>query len=110
MRGKAKKERLRNSTKIVIKNIGRLCLKSPNILNAPPEDENKIIVPSGDETPVLDPNSYRIIHSPGWCEFGELPTGSAYLPAVVKNRQRGYVPSKISVTVVKPGVQLSKLA
>ena len=110
IRGKAKKERLRNSTKIVIKNIGRLCLKSPNILNAPPEDENKIIVPSGDETPVLDPNSYRIIHSPGWCEFGELPTGSAYLPAVVKNRQRGYVPSKISVTVVKPGVQLSKLA
>jgi len=110
IRGKAKKELLRNSTKIVIKNIGRLCLKSPNILNAPPEDENKIIVPSGDETPVLDPNSYRIIHSPGWCEFGELPTGSAYLPAVVKNRQRGYVPSKISVTVVKPGVQLSKLA
>ena len=100
IRGKAKKELLRNSTKIVIKNIGRLCLKSPNILNAPPEDENKIIVPSGDETPVLDPNSYRIIHSPGWCEFGELPTGSAYLPAVVKNRQRGYVPSKISVTVV----------
>jgi alpha-tubulin suppressor-like RCC1 family protein len=105
--GKARKEKLRKLTKSVMHNVG-LSMEAPNILNVPPVDPNALIVPKGNETPTLDPNSYRIQHYPGWCEFND-PCVSAYVPAVVKKRQGKYMPEKKSDAVVKPGVQLATL-
>jgi alpha-tubulin suppressor-like RCC1 family protein len=103
--GKARKEKLRKLTTSVIHNVG-LSMEAPNILNVPPADPNALIVPKGNETPTLDPNSYRVQHYPGWCEF-EDPCASAYVPAIVKKRQGKYMPEKKSDAVVKPGVQLT---
>jgi hypothetical protein len=106
--GKARKEKLRKLTTSVMHNVG-LSMKAPNILNVPPVDPNALIVPKGNETPTLDPNSYRIQHYPGWCSEFDNACASAYVPAIVKKRQGKYMPEKKSDAVVKPGVQLATL-
>ncbi len=89
--GRARKERIRP---LVFRNISVAnALATPNILNTPPVDNNKIIDKFASTVPELDPNGFRIQHEPGWCEFSQ-PCGAPLVPDIVKKRQGKYMPSK----------------
>lgn len=90
--GKARQERIRLLIKTQLNRA--LSMASPNILNTPPEDPNKLIRSIESEQPVeIESTSYRLQHEPGWCDIGES-CKSPYLPEIVKKRQGKYIPNK----------------
>lgn len=89
--GRARAENLRPL--VSRKTSSAYALATPNIINTPPVDQNKIIDRFADTVPELDPNGFRIQHEPGWCEFSQ-PCGSPLVPDIVKKRQGKYMPDK----------------
>lgn len=73
-----------------------LAMKSENILNVVVPRQEKLRDPNSSLVPALSEDRFRIRHNAGWCEFGDQ-CKDAFLPAIIKNRQKGVLPPKSGV-------------
>jgi hypothetical protein len=79
-----------------------LAMKQDNIIKDQAEAKLRgtvIMEPAAMEQPRRKVSRFQIRHQPGWCDFGGK-CKDAFLPAIVKVRQKGILPPKDGATVV----------